>query len=110
MKVMEIEVFSEASNHAVVKAPGRKFPGIVIQGDSLASLAALAKDLSERLRQLNVQDDEVLSSAQELQEQILERQLHYQGVLAESGIKLPYQKPASKSDLVVLVSGSKDVP
>lgn len=110
MRIMETEVYSEVSNHAVLKVPGRKFPGIVVQGDSIAIIAALSRELSERLNQLCIQDEEILYLAQELQEQLLERQLHYQQVLAEHNVALPYSKPASKTDLVVLVSGGENVP
>jgi len=52
MMIVELEVYSEASNQAVIKAPGRQFPGIVVQGDSLSLLGAQARELSARLRQL----------------------------------------------------------
>jgi hypothetical protein len=32
------EILSHASNSGIVQMPGRKFPGIVIQGDSLSNL------------------------------------------------------------------------
>lgn len=103
MMIVELEVYSEASNQAVIKAPGRQFPGIVVQGDSLSLLGAQARELSARLRQLGVLDEDLLHLAQGLQEQLLERQLHYQQVLAEHGLALPYSQPASASDLVVLI-------
>jgi hypothetical protein len=110
MKIAELEIYSEASNHAVVKAPGRRFPGIVVQGDSLSMLSAEAKELSERLKHLRNQDEELLCLAQGLQEQLLERQLHYQQVLAEHGVALPYSEAAKASDLVVLVPEGNNVP
>jgi hypothetical protein len=60
MKLVELEVYSDASNHAVIRPPGRRFPGSVVQGDSLSSLCAEAKELSERIRSLQVQDEELL--------------------------------------------------
>lgn len=33
MERMEIEVYSQQTNAAVMKAPGRQFPGVLIQGD-----------------------------------------------------------------------------
>lgn len=38
MPKIELEVYSDASNSAVIQTPGRRFPGSVIQGDSLAIL------------------------------------------------------------------------
>jgi len=36
MERKEVEVLSEASNYAVIRMPGRHFPGYVVQGDSLS--------------------------------------------------------------------------
>jgi hypothetical protein len=103
MEKAEIELYSEASNNAVVRVPGRRFPGAVVQGDTLASLHASAMDLSLRLKELGVKDEELLYGAQDLQERLLERLLHYQQVLAAHGIELPFVCPASPSDLVRLI-------
>lgn len=108
MKRVELEVFSDASNHAVVRPPGRSFPGSVVQGDSLSILCGEAKEISERIRSLRLTDEEFLYLAQQHQKKLLERLLHYQAVLAEHGITLPYSVPAQESDLVALVSGSTD--
>jgi hypothetical protein len=103
MKPIKLEVYSEESNHAVVRMPGRRFPGAVVQGDSLSILCAEARDISQRLKDLGTTDEELLSAAQEHQEKLLGRLLHYQEVLAAHGIELPYSSPAASSDLVVLV-------
>jgi hypothetical protein len=44
-----IELLYEESNFAVVKLPGRAFPGVVIQGDSLFVLYSLADELMKSL-------------------------------------------------------------
>lgn len=108
MKTVEIELYSEASNNAIVRVPGRSFPGAVIQGDSLSILHEHAKTLSLRLQQLGIQDEELLYAAQELQEQLLDRLLHYQKTLAAHDISLPYTGAASGSDLVSLVPNEDD--
>jgi hypothetical protein len=103
MKLLELEVFSEESNHAVVRAPGRKFPGAVIQGDSLSILCTEAREISRRLKTLCVDDEELLFLAQDHQEKLLHRLLHYQEVLVTNGIQLPFQRAAERTDLVSLV-------
>jgi hypothetical protein len=45
MKRVEVEMFSETVNYPVVRVPGRVFPGVVIQGDSLSVLASMAEDI-----------------------------------------------------------------
>jgi predicted RNase H-like HicB family nuclease len=37
---IEAELFTDGSNNAVVRLPGRGFPGVLIQGDTLANLRA----------------------------------------------------------------------
>jgi hypothetical protein len=58
-----IRVLSSASNHAVVQMPGRRYPGMVVQGDRLRewtrlaqagdyeSIAILANELSASLEE-----------------------------------------------------------
>lgn len=101
MKTIALNVLSEQSNLAIVQMPGRKFPGCVIQGDSLAILCSEAKEISERLLQIGCADEELLCLAQEHQTKLLGRLLHYQQILSEHGIPLPC-KAAKPSDLVVL--------
>src|SRR5262245_32779417 len=99
MKTVETEVYSEESNHAVIRAPGRRFPGSLIQGDSLSILCSEARTISLRLRQLGVNDAELLAIAQEHQEKLLGRLLHYQRVLDEHRLALPSHLEASPTDL-----------
>jgi len=108
MKLVELEVFSEASNHTVVRSSGRRFPGSVIQGDSLSILCQEAKKIAEQVRSLEFNDEEFLYLVQEHQEKLLGRLLHYQQVLAEHDISLPYVVPAQESDMVVLVEELSD--
>lgn len=35
---IEVELFTDPGNDAVVRLPGRRFPGIVVQGDRLSAL------------------------------------------------------------------------
>ena len=62
MERVEVELFTDGSNNAVIRMPGRQFPGVLIQGDSLASLrsdvggirdACLASDATEALEAVN---------------------------------------------------------
>lgn len=38
MERVEAELFTDGGNNAVVRLPGRRYPGVLIQGDSLAIL------------------------------------------------------------------------
>lgn len=108
MKLLEMEVYSEGSNCAIVRPSGRRFPGSVVQGDSLSILCDEARDISQRLKSLEVADEELLWMAQGHQENLLNRLLHYQSVLVAHGIELPYSRAASDLDLVMLISDDED--
>jgi len=45
MTKMEVEVFSTTTNAAVIRVPGRQFPGLAIQGDSLKILFDCAQEI-----------------------------------------------------------------
>ncbi|MET9881473.1 hypothetical protein ABZZ36_43960 [Actinacidiphila glaucinigra] len=47
MERVEAELFTEGGNDAVVRLPGRNFPGVLIQGDTLSSLQADVAELVE---------------------------------------------------------------
>jgi hypothetical protein len=38
MHTEPVEIYSDATNAAVMRHPGRKFPGVLIQGDTLHTL------------------------------------------------------------------------
>ncbi|WP_116199559.1 DUF6959 family protein [Amycolatopsis circi] len=51
MQRIKAELFTDPGNNAVVRMPGRKFPGVLIQGDSLSilrgDLAHIVKSCAE---------------------------------------------------------------
>jgi hypothetical protein len=91
MHKQELEVYSEAPNVGVVRMPGRRFPGSVIQGDSLSILRGLAEDLRNGLR--DHPDEELSGAAQELFELLDRRLRHYVAVLDAEAIPLPFNRP-----------------
>jgi hypothetical protein len=83
---IELDVFSEASNQAIVRMPGRRFPGVVIQGDTLSGLVLDAKNILRELRAGN----EPIQDARYLVERLTEYLDHYERTLAAHDIPLPY--------------------
>ncbi len=81
------DLLSDPTNFAVVQLPGRAFPGVVFQGDSLASLiqdlesAASSADAAEKEASLA----DVLNRLRNIQQ-------NYETVLDRRGIQLPYRK------------------
>lgn len=102
-KLQQLPVLSEASNRAVVHMDGRKFPGLVLQGDSLLNLLLASQRIGTRLKELTDGGDDALWAAQELSDNLLSLVLHYQNVLEQYGIEPPYPSRASIADRQLLV-------
>jgi hypothetical protein len=86
MDRVELEVFSAATNSAVVRMPGRKFPGVVIQGDTLSSLLGDAVQILRDLRAGRSPVDDAKYLAEALK-QLLD---HYEQTLVAHEMPLPY--------------------
>jgi len=83
------QLLSPSANYAVVQLPGRKFPGVVFQGDSLHSLA---HKLQFVLRLAEKADHiELHSEVQDVCNSLNEVLLHYESTCMKHGIPLPYK-------------------
>ena len=94
MEKKEIEVFSQASNYGIVRMPGRNYPGSVIQGDSLRNLLARIEEIEERTKYST--DKELIDIVSGIKELLAGRLAHYEAVLKEHGIEIPYSGPVSE--------------
>ncbi|MEW2522238.1 DUF6959 family protein [Actinacidiphila alni] len=47
MERVEAELFTNGGNNAVLRLPGRTFPGVLVQGDSLHILRTAVAELSD---------------------------------------------------------------
>ena len=92
MEVKQLEVFSESSNYGIVRMPGRSFPGCVVQGDSLSILCGLALSIAKRAEK--VADADFRDEVAELVDLLLDRLRHYEQVLANHELPLPYRSPS----------------
>ncbi|MFF3243074.1 DUF6959 family protein [Streptomyces sp. NPDC002870] len=54
MERAEAELFTDGGNNAVVRLPGRQFPGVLIQGDSLSILRGDVVEVVEAFDQGDV--------------------------------------------------------
>lgn len=95
MKKEELEVYSEKTNQSVVRMPGRKFPGLVLQGDSLCSVFWRAMAVLEELESGDLEHArlDALDVARALEADVL----HYEKVLSEHGIDLPYDRDPDRN-------------
>jgi hypothetical protein len=92
MKTLPVGLLTDQHNNAVIQLPDRQFPGVLIQGDSLAALVAQANTVrrlaGKRSHELNDEIEYLCASLQAIQK-------GYEEALATHGIELPYQKQDS---------------
>ncbi len=87
MRTEAVEIYSDATNAAVMRHPARRFPGLLIQGDALASLVSRIDDIR---REINGPEE----AAQELaavHEHLNELLQHYRSVLLSHSVELPFR-------------------
>jgi hypothetical protein len=98
MEQVPMELFSNDSTMAIVRTPGRRFPGVVLQGDSLAHLCRSAKSVVLALIVANATGasglEQVLEEAEELHRNLQARVDAYETCLRAHGMQLPHPKAA----------------
>jgi hypothetical protein len=88
MTKLQVELFTDQGNNAVVRLPGRQYPGVLIQGDSLAHLVGLVREASESLIRGSREDAEnALGELGPALKHALER---YESAVKAHGMALPY--------------------
>ena len=70
---------------------GRRFPGVVIQGDTLHALCCAVNEIAELARRTG--DAELIESVGLLGEGLNVRLRFYEETLAKNGYSLPYSRP-----------------
>lgn len=89
MRLEQVEIYSDASNAAVMRHPGRRFPGLV-QGDTISNLASwLSRAVAE------IETSSLSDEAQEgllyVHETLAGLAEHYSNVVSQHGIRPPLQ-------------------
>jgi hypothetical protein len=74
----------------------QNFPGLVLQGETLASLLKLAKTTYEKSQ--STTDVELIDTSRELLESIQKLVSHYEATLGKHNIPLPYSTVPAKSN------------
>jgi len=91
MTDLSAPILAEVPNSGIVQLPGRRFPGVVVQGDSLSSMF---DELASALRHAKHRGDEegyyaTLKVASRLQDLLAA----YENTLSAIGSSLPYSSP-----------------
>jgi hypothetical protein len=90
MHLENVEIYSDATNNAVLRHPGRRFPGVLIQGDTLYAMCAAADRVCSKAREQL--DQASYQEMNELRNGLWARLNHYKTVLAEHEIALPFSE------------------
>jgi hypothetical protein len=87
MHIEAVEIFSDASNAAVMRHPGRRFPGCLIQGDSLYMLVSSLAVVQAEAHTLSEEAADVLADVTDRLTELFE---HYKATLLHHNIALPF--------------------
>lgn len=81
MHVEQVEIYSDKTNSAVMRHPGRKFPGVLIQGDTLSAICANVDDVCTKAK--DKLDAQTFKELIGLREGLHDFLIHYKVVLDE---------------------------
>ena len=84
----EIKLYDHVPNSGIVHLPGRWFPAVAIQGDSLSIMFGTALSFMEHAKESDNED--LYYEALELAEKLQNHLLRYESVLANEGFEKPY--------------------
>lgn len=85
-----VHLLSSPTNYAVVQLPGRQFPGVVVQGDTLHSIIAQLQNIRQ-----HVEADkkiEALGELTDISEQLSMAISRYITTCESNKIELPFQQ------------------
>jgi hypothetical protein len=88
MHVEPVEIYSDTTNQAIMRHPGRRFPGVLIQGDTLYSLCFWADEVCSLIGRESPGFDE----ANRLRNALWSKLTHYKAVLDEHKLPLPFSE------------------
>ncbi len=86
MRLESVEIYSDATNAAVMRHPGRRFPGLLMQGDTLYALCKSADEICQAMGRGSAGFDE----ANEIRNRLWELLNHYKATLDSHGLPLPF--------------------
>ena len=87
MKTEIVEIYSDASNAVVIRHPGRKFPGVLIQGDTLCIMVDTLSSVVEKSASL---PDETATELKDVRDRLSDFLSHYVAVLKQHELPLPF--------------------
>lgn len=93
MHIEPVEIYSDATNRGILRQPGRRFPGILVQGDTMYGLCQDADKVCALVA--SKLSDEENEEVNDLRNRLWEFLVHYKKVLAEHHMQLPFSEDPS---------------
>ncbi|TVP76195.1 MAG: hypothetical protein EA353_12465 [Puniceicoccaceae bacterium] len=87
MQVENVEIYSKATNMAIIRHPGRRFPGVLVQGDTLNGIVS---DLKQVLAERNKLPEDAVGELEGIYDRLSYMLEHYTLVLRQNGMELPF--------------------
>ena len=88
MDQITVEALSLQTNAAIIRLPGRSFPGMVMQGDTLRALLGDIEEVQQMVA--GIGRPELEEAVRALHDNIAGRLRFYERTLDQHGIKKPY--------------------
>jgi hypothetical protein len=92
MHTASVEIYSDQTNAAIMRHPDRRFPGVLIQGDSLHALCVRADEACAAAK--SDLDSDAYGVLNELRNALWDYLNHYKVTLVEHQIGLPFSDSA----------------
>lgn len=83
-----LKLLSPSTNYAVVQMPGRNFPGVIIQGDTLHALVQRFNEMQNLVKIGNY--EELADEIEYIKEELTEALENYEATCSKYRIELPY--------------------
>jgi hypothetical protein len=88
MRTEAVEIYSDQTNAAILRHPGRKFPGVLVQGDTLHTMCLHADRVCAKAK--GALNADAYAELNELRNKLWGLLTHYKIVLGEHEIPLPF--------------------
>ena len=88
MRLEPVEIYSDETNAAVMRHPGRHFPGVLVQGDTLYGLCQRADTACREIGRGSPAYDDL----NHLRNALWGLLAHYKAVLAEHDLPVPFSE------------------
>ncbi len=90
MRMVPVEIYSDATNAAVMRHPDRKFPGVLVQGDSLYAMCWHADQACLKARPVLGEDD--YEEINQVRNALWALLSHYKSTLVAHDLSLPFEE------------------